>query len=63
MDEHRVGLRPILRRVWAARGQRPVAIVRPRYEWTYVYAFVRPATGEAYWRYCQVKISCPGVRY
>lgn len=49
MDEHRVGLRPILRRVWAPRGQRPVATVRPRYEWTYVYAFVRPATGETYW--------------
>jgi hypothetical protein len=49
MDEHRVGLRPILRRVWAPRGQRPVATVRPRYEWLYVYAFVRPATGETYW--------------
>ncbi len=49
MDEHRVGLQPILRRVWAPRGQRPVATVRPRYDWTYVYAFVRPATGETYW--------------
>jgi hypothetical protein len=48
-DEHRVGLQPILRRVWAPRGRRPVATVRPRYEWTYVYAFVRPATGETYW--------------
>ena len=35
MDEHRVGLQPILRRVWAPKGQRPVATVRPRYEWTY----------------------------
>lgn len=49
MDEHRVGLQPVLRRVWAPRGQRPVATVQPRYEWTYVYAFVRPATGETYW--------------
>lgn len=49
MDEHRVGLQPILRRVWAPRGRRPVATVRPRYEWLYVYAFVRPATGETYW--------------
>jgi hypothetical protein len=48
-DEHRVGLQPILRRVWAPRGQRPIATVQPRYEWTYVYGFVRPATGQTYW--------------
>ena len=47
MDEHRVGLKPILRRVWARKGQRPVVSVRPRYEWLYVYAFVCPETGEA----------------
>ncbi len=45
MDEHRLGLKPILRRVWARRGHRPVAVVRPRYEWLWVYAFVRPGTG------------------
>ena len=49
MDEHRVGLQPILRRVWAPRGQRPCAPVRPAYRWLYVYAFVRPHTGETYW--------------
>ena len=49
MDAHRVGLHPILRRVWAPRGQRPVAPVQPRAEWTYVYGFVRPTTGERYW--------------
>ncbi len=47
MDEHRVGLKPILRRVWARKGQRPRVLVRPRYEWLYVYAFVCPETGEA----------------
>lgn len=46
MDEHRVSLKPILRRVWARKGQRPVVRVRPRYEWLYVYAFVQPETGE-----------------
>lgn len=46
MDEHRVGLKPILRRVWARKGQRPQVMVRPRYEWLYVYAFVCPETGE-----------------
>ncbi len=45
MDEHRVGLKPILRRVWAKRGKRPQVVVRPRYEWLYVYAFVCPETG------------------
>lgn len=50
MDEHRMGLQPILRKVWAKRGQRPVVIVRPRYEWLYVYGFVRPETGEtSFW--------------
>jgi transposase len=24
-------------------------VVRPRYEWCYVYGFVRPATGETWW--------------
>ena len=46
MDEHRVGLKPILRRVWARKGKRPTVMVRPRYEWLYVYGFVRPQTGE-----------------
>src|SRR3954469_745000 len=26
-DEHRIGLKPILRRVWAPKGQRPIALV------------------------------------
>lgn len=46
MDEHRIGLKPILRRVWARKGQRPSVCVRPRYEWLYVYGFVCPETGE-----------------
>ena len=45
MDEHRVGLIPILRRVWAPRGQRPRAVVRPRYEWLYQVGFVHPESG------------------
>jgi transposase len=48
-DEHRVGLKPILRRVWAPVGVRPVVRVRPRYEWVWVYGFVRPATGATEW--------------
>ncbi len=49
MDEHRVGLKPILRRVWARRGQPVRAVVRPRYEWEYVYGFVQPERGTTHW--------------
>lgn len=50
MDEHRVGLIPILRRVWAPRGKRPKAVVRPRYQWVYVMAFVHPESGRtSFW--------------
>ena len=44
-DEHRLGLKPVIRRVWAKKGQRPVAVSSHKYEWLYLYAFVRPATG------------------
>jgi hypothetical protein len=46
-DEHRLGLKPVYRRVWALRGKTPLAWVRPRYRWLYVYGFVRPSTGES----------------
>lgn len=49
MDEHRLGLLPVIRRVWAKRGQRPVAWVRRRYQWLYVFGFVRPTTGQTWW--------------
>lgn len=45
----RIGLQPILRRVWSKRGERPIATVRTAYDWTYVYGFVRPATGDTEW--------------
>ncbi len=50
-DEARLGLKPVLRRVWAARGRkkRPLALVRQRYEWMYVYGFVHPVTGRSEW--------------
>lgn len=48
-DEHRVGLKPILRKVWSPVGQRPLALVQHRYEWLYVYGFVEPKTGKTYW--------------
>ncbi len=48
-DEHRLGLKPILRKVWSPKGERPLVKVHQRYEWTYLYAFVRPSTGEVHW--------------
>lgn len=49
MDEHRVGLKPILRKVWAPRGQRPIAQVQHRFEWLYLWAFVNPQSGQCIW--------------
>jgi transposase len=54
-DEARLGLQPVVRRVWAPRGQRPTAWVHPRYEWLWVYGFVHPPTGATYW------LTMPGV--
>lgn len=45
VDEHRIGLKPILRKVWTLPGQRPIAPVEHRYEWRYVVGFVHPASG------------------
>ena len=49
MNEHRIGLKPILRRVWRRLGQRPVVPVYHRYEWLYVYGFVHPISGRTFW--------------
>ncbi len=34
-DEHSLGLKPIRRRVWARKSQRPIARVNHRYQWLY----------------------------
>jgi hypothetical protein len=45
-------LKPVVRRVWAKEGQRPIATAQPRYEWLYLYGFVRPASGAVEWFLC-----------
>jgi transposase len=45
MDEHRIGLKPILHKVWSLDSQRPLAPVQHRYEWRYLVGFVHPASG------------------
>ncbi len=42
-------MKPIVRRVWAPRGGRPIAPGHHRYPWLYLYGFVRPASGEVVW--------------
>lgn len=49
MDEHRIGLKPITRGVWAPIGERPIALGHHRFEWLYVWGFVEPATGKTVW--------------
>jgi transposase len=48
MDEHRLGLKPIIRRVWTRYGEQPIAKVNWRYQWLWLYGFVHPSTGETY---------------
>lgn len=48
-DEHRLGLKPIIRRVNVPEGETPVAKVNWRYKWLWLYAFVHSKTGETYW--------------
>ena len=49
MDEHRLGLKPITRRIWAPVGERPIAAGHHRFEWLYVTGFVEPETGRTIW--------------
>jgi hypothetical protein len=48
-DEHRLGLKPLVRKAWSAVGERPRVRVHQRYEWTYLYAFARPEDGQVHW--------------
>ena len=48
-DEARLGLKPVMRRVWARVGERPAARFKRGYKWTYLYGFVHPQSGEVFW--------------
>lgn len=48
-DEARFGLQPIRRRLWAVKGERPLAQVAPAYEWLWLYAAAHPASGKSFW--------------
>lgn len=53
MDESRMGLMPILRNIWSAKGQRPVIEVRPKYEWVYVFSAIEPTSGDNFSLICE----------
>ena len=44
-DEQRIGLKPILQKVWCCDGQRPSAPVQHRYDWRSLVGCVPPASG------------------
>lgn len=46
---YRLGLHPILRRVWVPEGSQPIASVIQKYKWMWLYGFVHPESGETYW--------------
>lgn len=47
MDEHRMGLLPILRKQWRFKDQK-VQEVNFAYKWVWVYSYVEPKTGETF---------------
>lgn len=49
MDEHRAGLKPVMRRVWVDEWTTPIAQVNWKFEWLWLYAFVHPDSGQTYW--------------
>jgi len=46
-DEARLGLKPIVRRVWALKGTRPTSNGRHKFESVFVYGFAHPRTGQS----------------
>ena len=47
-DEARLGLQPILRRIWAPVGKQPYCDHKRGYQWVYLYHFLRPSTGDSH---------------
>jgi transposase len=45
MDEHRIGLKPILHKMWCCDGLRPLTPVQHRFEGRSLVGFVHPASG------------------
>ena len=48
-DEHRLGLQPLNRIIWVAKGEQPIAEVNWKYQWLWLVGFVHPRSGQTYW--------------
>ena len=46
MDEHRLGLKSVLRREWVDEFSNATAQVNWRFQWLWLYGFVHPSTGD-----------------
>ncbi|MHC5770866.1 MAG: hypothetical protein ACYTXI_35860 [Nostoc sp.] len=46
---YRLGLHPILHRVWVPFGSQPIASVIQKYKCMWLCGFVHPESGETYW--------------
>jgi len=46
-DEARLGLKPVVRRVWALKGNRPRSNGRHKFESVFVYGFAHPRSGRS----------------
>jgi len=62
MDEHRLGLKPVLQDVGSRREQ-PIAQVNWRFQWLWLYGFVHPQSGETYGGFCPKLISTCSIGY
>jgi hypothetical protein len=49
MDEHRLGLKPVLRREGVDEFSDATTTINWRFQWLWLYGFVHPSTGETYW--------------
>ncbi len=49
MDEHRLGLQPVVRRQWVDEYSNAIAKINWRFQWLWLYGFVHPNSGETYW--------------
>jgi transposase len=59
MDEARLGLHTIMRKVWSKRGRRPVVAAQRKYEWDYLFGSLEVTCGEAHFCHIgQVNLEC-----
>ncbi len=46
MDEHRLGLQPVIRRQWVDEYSNAIAKINWQFQWLWLYGFVHPDSGE-----------------